>query len=70
MKPSTRTRSQRDAVECYFIEAANSLDDTTNERAFLLGAQEHFNHADEGGFYVTQRHVNFALVYKGNRHLS
>ena len=45
-----------DAVECYFIEAANSLDDTTNERAiFLLGAQEHFNHADEGGFYVTPR---------------
>ncbi|MEC8219027.1 MAG: phosphoribosylformylglycinamidine synthase, partial [Verrucomicrobiota bacterium] len=45
-----------DAVECYFIEAANSLDDTTNERAiFLLGAQEHFNHADEGGVYVTPR---------------
>ena len=45
-----------DAVECYFIEAANPLDDTTNERAFaLLAAQEHFNHADEGGFYVTPR---------------
>ena len=45
-----------DAVECYFIEAANPLDDTTNKRAFaLLAAQEHFNHADEGGFYVTPR---------------
>ena len=45
-----------DAFECYFIEAANPLDDTTNERAFaLLGAEEHFNHADKGGFYVTPR---------------
>ena len=45
-----------DAVECYFIEAVNPLDDTTNERAFaLLGTQEHFNHSDEGGFYVTPR---------------
>ena len=45
-----------DAVECYFIEATNPLDDTTNERAFfLLAAQEHFNHADKGGFYVTPR---------------
>lgn len=45
-----------DAVECYFIEAANPLDDQTTERAFaLLAAEEHFSRADDGGFYVTPR---------------
>ena len=45
-----------EAVECYFIEAANPLDDTTTERAFvLLAAQEHFSLTDEDGFYVTPR---------------
>ena len=33
-----------EAAECYFIEAVNPLDDTTNERAFaLLGTQEHLS---------------------------
>jgi len=45
-----------DAVEVYFIEAANPLDDTTTERAFaLLAAQQHFNRANDGGFFVTPR---------------
>ncbi|MEE2988461.1 MAG: phosphoribosylformylglycinamidine synthase [Verrucomicrobiota bacterium] len=45
-----------DANECYFIEATDPLEDTTNERAFaLLGALEHFNYANESGFYVTPR---------------
>ncbi len=45
-----------DAVEVYFIESANPLDDQTTERAFaLLAAQTHFNRADDGGFFVTPR---------------
>jgi phosphoribosylformylglycinamidine synthase len=45
-----------DAVETYFIEAANPLDDQTTERAFaLLAAQQHFSRADDGGFFVTPR---------------
>ena len=43
-----------DAVECYFIESANPLDDQTTERAFaLLAANHHFER--EGGFFVTPR---------------
>ena len=43
-----------DAVEVYFIESANVLDDTTTERAFtLLAANHHFER--EGGFFVTPR---------------
>ena len=45
-----------EAVECYFIEAVNPLDETTTERAFvLLAAQEHFSLSDDSGFYVTPR---------------
>ena len=45
-----------DAVEVYFIESANPLDDQTTERAFaLLAAQQHFNRANDGGFFVTPR---------------
>ena len=55
-----------DAVECYFIESANPLDDQTTERAFaLLAAEQHFIRANEGlsteasakvgGFFVTPR---------------
>ena len=43
-----------DAVEVYFIESANVLDDQTTERAFaLLAANHHFER--EGGFFVTPR---------------
>ncbi len=43
-----------DAVECYFLESANVLDDQTTERAFaLLAANHHFERA--GGFFVTPR---------------
>ena len=43
-----------DAVECYFIESDNVLDDQTTERAFaLLAANHHFERA--GGFFVTPR---------------
>jgi phosphoribosylformylglycinamidine synthase len=43
-----------DAVECYFIESANVLDDQTTERAFaLLAANHHLER--EGGFFVTPR---------------
>jgi phosphoribosylformylglycinamidine synthase len=43
-----------DAVEVYFIETANPLDDQTTERAFaLLAANHHFDR--EGGFFVTPR---------------
>jgi phosphoribosylformylglycinamidine synthase len=53
---NARNIAEIDAVECYFIEATNPLDDTTTERAFvLLGAQGHFNLTDDGGFYVTPR---------------
>ncbi|MGZ0657533.1 phosphoribosylformylglycinamidine synthase [Coraliomargarita sp. W4R72] len=45
-----------DAVEVYFIESANTLDDQTTERTFaLLAAQQHFNRANDGGFFVTPR---------------
>jgi phosphoribosylformylglycinamidine synthase len=45
-----------DAVECYFIESANTLDDTTAKRTFaLLSAESHFNRAEAGGFFVTPR---------------
>ena len=45
-----------DAVETYFIEAENPLDDQTTERACaLLAATEHFSRAGEGGFFVTPR---------------
>ncbi len=43
-----------DAVEVYFIESANVLDDQTTERTFaLLAANHHFER--EGGFFVTPR---------------
>jgi phosphoribosylformylglycinamidine synthase len=43
-----------DAVECYFMESDNVLDDQTTERAFaLLAANHHFER--EGGFFVTPR---------------
>ncbi len=45
-----------DAVEVYFIETENVLDDQTTERACtLLTAQQHFSRAGEGGFFVTPR---------------
>ena len=43
-----------DAVEVYFIESGNPLDDQTTERSFaLLAANHHFQRA--GGFFVTPR---------------
>ncbi|MDG1668534.1 MAG: phosphoribosylformylglycinamidine synthase [Opitutae bacterium] len=43
-----------DAVEVYFIESDNPLDDQTTERTFaLLAANHHFQRA--GGFFVTPR---------------
>lgn len=43
-----------DAVEVYFIESTNVLDDQSTERAFaLLAANQHFER--EGGFFVTPR---------------
>jgi phosphoribosylformylglycinamidine synthase len=43
-----------DAVEVYFIDSANVLDDQTTERTFaLLAANHHFER--EGGFFVTPR---------------
>jgi phosphoribosylformylglycinamidine synthase len=43
-----------DAVEVYFIESANILDDQATERAFtLLAASRHFER--DGGFFVTPR---------------
>ncbi len=45
-----------DAVECYFIQSEDPLDDPTAERAFaLLCAERHFSRAGEGGFFVTPR---------------
>ena len=45
-----------DAVEVYFIESDNILDDTTTERAFaLLATEKHFSRGNDGGFFVTPR---------------
>ena len=43
-----------EAVEVYFIESSNPLDDKTTDRTCaLLAAQQHFDR--EGGFFVTPR---------------